>query len=396
MKIVCKYDELVNPKLLKPHPKNRNKHPKDQIERLAKILNYQGQRAPVVVSNLSKCIAKGHGTTLSAIELKAKEIAVVYQDFENEDQEYAFIQSDNAIAEWAELDLSGINFDLQDLGPDLDLDLLGLKDFVLEPADKEKDAIEDDVPEVTKSISKLGDIYELGNHRLLCGDSTDKATVEKLMNGEKADMVFTDPPYGVSVVKLDMVGAEFGVAKKGKYKQVIGDDTTDCAKAFYENCKSMGFKNFILWGGNYFTDFLAPTNSWVIWNKRGSTNIVNTFADGELAWSDIGFPARIHSQLWNGMIREGEKDKRIHPTQKPINLANFCFDLLRDNKSVFDGFGGSGSTLIACEKTKRKCFMMELDPHYIDVIVSRYVKYTGKKDIKRNGEPMTWTLTNLK
>lgn len=248
----------------------------------------------------------------------------------------------------------------------------------------EKEEIEDDVPEIEEDkepTTKLGDVWLLGKHRLMCGDSTNEIDVENLMNGEMADMVLTDPPYGVSIVKSNMVGADFGVAKKGKYKKVIGDETTNTAKRFYENCKVIGFKNFIIWGGNYFTDFLEPKNSWVVWNKRGDTGIENTFADGELAWSNIGFPVRIHHQLWNGMIRAGEKEKRVHPTQKPIALAEFCFDLIKNCNSVFDGFGGSGSTLIACEKTLRKCFMMEFDPFYCDVIIARWEKYTGQTAI---------------
>ena len=130
--IRCKYDKLVSVKLLKPNPKNRNKHPSEQIDRLAKLIKYQGVRAPIVISNQSGFIAKGHGTLMAEVQLGMKEVPVVYQDFENEDQEYAFVQSDNAIAAWADLDLSGINFDLQDLGPDLDLDLLGIKNFSLD------------------------------------------------------------------------------------------------------------------------------------------------------------------------------------------------------------------------------------------------------------------------
>lgn len=134
--IRCKFDEIVPIGDLKPHPKNRNQHPKSQIERLSKILIYQGQRAPIIVSRLSGHIVKGHGTA-QALELAGCDnAAVVYQDFESKDQEYAFIQSDNAIAEWATLDLSGINLDLSDLGPDLDIDMLGLKNFRLDPFEK--------------------------------------------------------------------------------------------------------------------------------------------------------------------------------------------------------------------------------------------------------------------
>jgi len=137
MKIHCVYSELVNVDLLKPFPRNRNSHPQDQIERLAKLLEYQGLRAPIVVSKRSGCIVKGHGT-LAAIKQNGWTTApVVYQDFESDEQEYAYVQSDNGIAAWSELDFSGINSDLADLGP-LDLDLLGLKSFDIDPPQKKE------------------------------------------------------------------------------------------------------------------------------------------------------------------------------------------------------------------------------------------------------------------
>lgn len=136
VKILCKYDELVGPKALKPHPKNRNKHPKEQVERLKKLIEYQGVRAPIIVSSLSKFIVKGHGTLLAMKEAGMKEFPVVYQDFADNEQEYAFLQSDNAITGWAELDYSGINNDLADLGPDFDLENLGIKNFALDVAEK--------------------------------------------------------------------------------------------------------------------------------------------------------------------------------------------------------------------------------------------------------------------
>lgn len=131
--IRCLHDELASVNSLKPHPKNRNIHPKEQIERLAKILAYQGIRAPVVVSRLSGFIVKGHGTLQAIRQNGWKQAPVVYQEFESEEQEYAFVQSDNAVASWAELDLAGINADIGDLGPDFDVDLLGLKDFNIVP-----------------------------------------------------------------------------------------------------------------------------------------------------------------------------------------------------------------------------------------------------------------------
>lgn len=137
IKIHCKYDELISVKKLKDHPHNRNKHGSDQIERLADLYKYQGVRHPIIVSKLSGHIVAGHGRKLAAIRAGIKQMPVVYQDFESSEQEYAFIQSDNAISLWAELDLSGINADLEDLGPDFDLDMLGIKNFTLDFAEKE-------------------------------------------------------------------------------------------------------------------------------------------------------------------------------------------------------------------------------------------------------------------
>jgi DNA modification methylase len=231
----------------------------------------------------------------------------------------------------------------------------------------------------------LGDLFEIGEHRLLCGDSTDSDQVAKLMNGEKADMVFTDPPYGINVVKNEKVGADFGIAKKGKYSEVIADDTTETAKEFYDTCISLGFDKFIIWGGNYFTDFLPFSDGWLIWNKRAGTDIRNTFADGEMAWCSFHTPIRIYDQLWNGMIREGEKEKRVHPTQKPIRmLSEIITDHVKGNL-LFDGFLGSGSTMVASHQLKRKCYGMELDPKYCQVIVDRMMKLDPTIKIKRNG-----------
>ena len=124
----------------------------------------------------------------------------------------------------------------------------------------------------------------------------------------------------------------------------------------------------------------------MIWDKRVDSGIRNTFADGEMAWCSFHTPVRIYHQLWNGMIREGEKEKRVHPTQKPIRmLCDILKDFSNENDDVLDLFGGSGSTLIACEQLNRKCFMMELDPHYVDVIIARWEQFTGRKAVLLNG-----------
>lgn len=406
MEIKCLYDKLVNPKSLKDNIKNRNRHGQDQIERLAELYKYHGVRHPIIVSNLSGMIVAGHGRKLAAIRAGIKEMPVVYQDFKDADAEYAFLISDNSIAEWSELDFSGINLDVENLGPDFNIDMLGIKDFTIDPSDKDKEEIQDEVPEPPKEPkSKLGDLYELGEHRLLCGDSTDKATVEILINGEKVDMVFTDPPYGMNLdtdysqLKSDPTfKKEKGIIKDGNtYKQVTGDDKDFDPKfilSTFNYCKEI-----FLWGFDYYADKL-PKGTPIVWDKREHADGSNL--DGmygscfELCWSKAKHKrdiARIKWAMIYGIEKEFDK-KRHHPTQKPIDLVLWFFNKwATDLVTVIDLFGGSGSTLIACEKTKRKCFMCELDPHYIDVIVSRYVKYTGNNKIKLNGKPIDWEIT---
>lgn len=396
MNIHCKYDSLVEVGSLKPHPKNRNKHPDDQIERLAKILKYQGVRAPIVVSRRSNKIVKGHGT-LQAIKANQWDKApVVYQDFEDDDQEWLFVQSDNAIASWAELDLKGINADIGELGP-FDIDLIGIKDFVVEPAEKDL-GDEEAVPEVRETNIKLGDLFILGDHRLLCGDSTDAAQVERLMNGEKADMVFTDPPYGVDY-------------EDSKGRKIKNDKLTDqelqkfLEQAFIaaeQNCQE-NCAWFVWHADRYSCEFVHALKNaglklrqQIIWAKgEGKENSAQVSAPA-IGGSHFRF---LHEPCWYASkgkpFNLGDRKTTtlwtvprpttgtVHPTQKPIPLVLIALEnSSAKNSKILDVFGGSGSTLIACEKTNRKCFMMELDPQYCQVIIDRWEQYTGKKAVK--------------
>lgn len=386
MKINCLFDKLVSIGDLKSHPKNRNIHPKDQIVRLAQILEYQGWRYPVKVSKLSGFVTSGHGRIEAARKNKWKEIPVNYQEYDSEAQEYADVQADNAIASWAELDLSGINEDALAFGPEFDLDLLGIKDFKLvDPTKEPPGCDEDEVPEHVEPTAKLGDIWLLGNHRLMCEDSTSIDAVEKLMNGENADMVFTDPPYGVMERTMRKTAGRGKLAENHDLPPVIGDDSTSTAIDAFNLCVGLGI-NGIWWGANYYAHSVPEVGSWLIWDKRGDVPSDDN-ADCEMAWTWNKKPARVFKHLWRGCIRESErKESKVHPTQKPVALAEWSFESYGNPKSVLDLFGGSGSTLIACEKTGRKCFMMELDPHYCDVIVSRWEKYAGKKAELLNGQ----------
>ena len=197
MKVQCKYTELVPIEKLVPNPKNPNVHSEKQVKLIAKLLEHQGWRHPIIVSKRSGFIVVGHCRFESAKLNGYEQVPVDYQDFESEAVEYQFLISDNNSPELAQHNDSMMIDEIKLLGLD-DFELLGMDDFSLplEP-DEAKEEIEDDVPEVTETRCKPGDLWVLGDHRLLCGDSTNVQHVEKLMGGEKADMVFTDPPYGV-------------------------------------------------------------------------------------------------------------------------------------------------------------------------------------------------------
>ena len=362
---------------IRPYAANAKKHDATQVANVAESIRQYGFVQPIVIDR-DGVIVIGHCRALAAKKLGMKEVPCVCVDDLTPEQVKALRVIDNKTNEspW-DMDLLAAEL------PGLDLEGFDF-DWGLTAVD-ETEIVEDEAPEVDEDaepIAKLGDIWRLGRHRLMCGDSTDKATVELLMDGKKADMVFTDSPYGINAVGDNgQVGADFGIAKKGKYKKIIADDTTETAQQAYDIYSQLCDK-MILWGGNYFLDFLPPSDGWLIWDKRGESGIRNTFADGEMAWCSFHTPVRIYHQLWNGMIREGEHEKRVHPTQKPIRmLSEILQDFTDDGDIILDVFGGSGSTLIACEQTGRTCYMAELSPEYVDVIIARYEKLTGNKAV---------------
>ena len=273
---------------------------------------------------------------------------------------------------------------------DLNFDEIALPDTVIDFSESEETAEtegDDDIPDIDekeKPNSERGCMYELGNSILMCGDSTSAEDVARLMGGEKASLVLTDPPYGISVVgENGKVGAD-NLAKNGIYMPVKGDETTKTTEDFIKVCKELGYEKQIIFGGNYFIQFLPFSDSWLIWDKRGDM-ASNNFADGEMAWCSFHTPVRIYKQVWSGMIKEGEHGKRVHPTQKPVKmLADILKDFSAENELVFDGFGGSGSVLIACEQTGRRCRMIEYEPYYCDIIRKRYAIWC-----KENNKPLT-------
>ena len=376
---------------LKANPTNPRIIKDDKFKKLVASLEQfpemMEKRPMVCVTDVDgKMYPLGGNMRLRALqELGMKEIPetwVAMADDWTEEKRKEFTIKDNVgFGEW--------NWD--DLANEWDVELLeewGLDVPNFDGVELKAEEDDFDIPEGgIETDIVLGDLFEIGEHRLLCGDSTDSDAVAKLMNGEKIDLVFTDPPYGINVVQGDSVGG-WKLAKVNSYSKIIGDETTDTAKEFYQTCISLGMQNFIIWGGNYFTDFLTPSMCWIVWDKENTGN----FADVELAWTSFDKAAKLYKWQWNGMIRKGDKSiegtTRVHPTQKPVGMFGEIFKDF-DFNICFDGFLGSGSTMVAAHQLNRKCYGMELDVKYCQVIIDRMIKLDPTLEIKRNGQRYT-------
>lgn len=395
--IKCSYDDLIEPHKLVEHPKNPNKHPEKQIDRLAKIIDYQGMRSPIVVSLKSGFITKGHGRLAALKKLGWKKVPVDYQEYDDEAQEYADIVADNAIAEWASLEFQQINSDFIDLGPELDVEMLGFKDFEIEPIDKlDPQADEDEFPEAPdEPIAKRGDVWRLGRHRLMCGDGTMIDDVEKLMGGKKADMVFTDPPYNTGM-------KESRQKEKAWLSHMFNDSYSkdhwerfmaDFCSTYYSQMKDNSVAYICLdWRRNHE---LVPhiknnfkLSNIIIWDKvvhglgsdyKYTYELINVCKKGkpELRTHQ---GEREYSDVWHIQRKMGKN--KDHATAKPVELVERCVrHASKPHELVVDFFLGSGTTLIASEKHNRVCYGMELEPKYCDVIIKRWEDYTGKKAV---------------
>ena len=277
-----------------------------------------------------------------------------------------------------------LNIDMSDFGFDLDLE-----------DEEEKEIIEDEVPDVPEEPkAKLGDIYQLGNHRLMCGDSTGEEDVAKLMNGVKADMVFTDPPYGYEYQSNMRTKTEkFDVIENDDKKLDFMPIVKKFNNGFVFVCTT--WKVLKEWL-EIFTRYYDLSNM-IIWDKGGGGigDLKHTFStDYEIILcsnNNKEITGKRIGSVWN--IQKDNANDYVHATQKPVEVsATAIKNTTNENDKVLDLFGGSGSTLIACEQLNRKCYMMELDPHYISVIIERYINFTGNDVYRINpdGTKTNW------
>ncbi len=385
--------EYLPIKELKPYERNQRKHADYDISQIMVSIQKYGFNDPIGVWSDKNIIVEGHGRLAAAKKLHMKEVPVIRLDHLTDEQrkEYAIIH--NKTAELSEWDMDLLAEDIPQLDfSDFEIDW-GLPEDIEENTEIE----EDEAPEPPEEPkAKLGDLYILGNNRLICGDSTDITVIDRLMDGVKADCVLSDPPYGMSLDTdfSTIKGSMKSLGRKNhtegnKYEKVIGDNEDfkpELITTFFANFDYV--KEMFLFGADYFAELLPEKNkgSWLVWDKRKESQADAIGSEFELIWSRNKHKRRMLRHDWFGFLSSengADARNRVHPTQKPITLL---VDILnqwgKDANIVVDLYGGSGSTLIACEQLDRKCYMCELDPHYIDVIIQRYINLKGTdKDV---------------
>lgn len=407
MKPPVRYDQIEKTELvienksiseLIPYIANSRTHDENQVSQIAASIKEFGFTNPVLLDGDNGIIA-GHGRIMGAKKLGMSEVPCIRLRHLTDAQKRAYVIADNKLSLNAGWDMELLASEIQGLIDDeFDVDLMGFSqdelDELLADDDVEGLTDEDAVPELTEEpVSREGDIWVLGNHRLMCGDSTDAGTVALLMNGQKADMVFTDPPYGVDYEGInndDRAGLEnlldksfsnyIEFSKSGAAVYIFHSDR--CADIFHKVFREyFHFSSMIIWSKNSLTlsqtDYQSKHEPCMYgWNKNGS----HTF-----------FGDRKQTSVWNC----DKETVKGHTTPKPIEVIEK--GLLNSSKSddlIIDLFGGSGSTLIAAEKNNRNCYMMELDPRYTDVIIKRWEEFTGKCAIL-DGTDKTYEVINV-
>lgn len=368
-----------------PYINNSRTHSEEQVNQIIASINEFGFTNPLLIDEKDNIIA-GHGRLLASKKLKMEEVPCIVLSGLTEAQKKAYIIADNKMALNAGWDEELLKIELENLKElDFDLELTGFNVDELDDvfqAEEEQEIVEDDFdiepPEEPKA--KLGDIYQLGNHRLMCGDSTSEKDVKKLMNGVKADMVFTDPPYNIAYSGIkDKRTIENDKMNDEDFVDFLEKSIMKCDTAYV--CCSWQYEHLFK---KAMTNIGMAPKAMIIWNKvNPAQHLDKYFKQHEIIfyYGKFGGEKTIRGDIW-----ECKRQKNtVHPTMKPIELIAMALGDNKDKEIVYDGFGGSGSTLIACEQLNRKCYMMELDPKYIDVIIKRWEEFTGKKAELLNG-----------
>ena len=378
--------EWVDISALEPWKDNPRQN-QSAIDEVAKSIKRFGFASPIIARAADKMIIAGHTRFEAAKKLGLKSVPVRFMDLDLNDAQLLAL-ADNKIGEIADWDEDKLKDILASLD-DQDLSGLGWSDEELDALIDQDDPVElngdpDDVPEVEEqAITSVGDLWVLGDHRLLCGDSTKEEDVGRLMAGEKADMVFTDPPYGMDLETnyLSMNPNQ----NSNNYKKVLNDEKEFNPATLIEMFNDA--KEQFWWGADWYYQNLPKNGSFMIWNKRTAEGTKRMHGNHyETLWTINKKRRVIIDFLWAGFTARNKDFKRSHPTEKPIALlVEILNEYTNQIVSVVDLFGGVGTTLIACEQTNRKCFMMELDPKYCDVIIRRWQQLTGKEAIKEDG-----------
>jgi len=390
-----------------PDPRNARRHSDRNKSAVRASLRDSGAGRSVLLDNDDVIIAGNCaveqatdlGIPIRVIDSDGSElIAVRRTDLGTDDRRRAALAiADNRTTDLSEFDDAVVADILRDFAPD-ELASAGFDPVeyaaLLETVDPDPKVgliDDDDVPESTETPTVVrGDLWLLGGHRLLCGDATDRDDIDRLMDGRKADIVFTDPPYGMNL-DADFSGMKSRLPRNGersyhkggnKYDNVIGDDSPFDPTFFFDYFQ---YCDEQFWFGcDYYSDHLPPGGAWVVWDKRLTESADKMYGSCfELCWSKKKHKRDIARIKWAGMFgMDSEFDqKRLHPTQKPVRLVLWFFDRYKGT-NVVDPFLGSGATLVGCEKTDRKCFGMEIDPHYCDVIIKRWEEFTGNTATK--------------
>lgn len=420
--------EYVDIDTIKPYKNNAKLHPKEQIEQIKKSIENFGMNDPIGIWNNE--IVEGHGRILACKELGYKQIPVIKLDHLTDEERKSYIIAHNKLTMNSDFDIDILRTELENLKElDFDLELTGFDvdelDDILGNNEEETEIVEDEVPEVPEEPkAKLGDIYQLGNHRLMCGDSTSEEDVAKLMNGEIADLVVTDPPYNVAIENSQGMTIKNDNMEKSQFLEFL-------TKAF--NCLNISLKKggaFYVWfASREHINFETALNKnglevrqELIWNKNslilGRQDYQWKHEPCLYGWKDGDSHYFIDDRKQTTVIEDKKPDIKkmkkeemqklleeiysdktsttiinedkpsvndLHPTMKPIKLiARQVKNSSKFGEKVLDLFGGSGSTIITCEQLNRKCYTMEYDPKYVDVIIQRWEKFTGEKAVLLN------------